>query len=116
MSVTGCSLINQGFIPRTGLSNPIDLFNALALAINKAINGHIVKGIYSIVLRSLAMLVDNNRIPEVTLMAQSYLPSKVYEVAIMAGSYLPMWSQARLQRLGEQLGLYAIVVANEYDI
>ncbi|GKF41146.1 hypothetical protein Tco_0124488 [Tanacetum coccineum] len=28
-------------------------------------------------LRSVAMLVDSNRIPEVALMAQSYLPSKV---------------------------------------
>ncbi|GJR63423.1 hypothetical protein Tco_1505585 [Tanacetum coccineum] len=45
MSVSGCSLVNQGFIPRTELSNPIDLFNALAFTINKAINGYIVKGV-----------------------------------------------------------------------
>nr|GEW14841.1 hypothetical protein [Tanacetum cinerariifolium] len=42
MSVSGCSLINQGFIPQTGLSNPIDLFNALAFTINKAINRYTV--------------------------------------------------------------------------
>nr|GEV51953.1 reverse transcriptase domain-containing protein [Tanacetum cinerariifolium] len=30
---------SQGFKPRTGLSNPIDLFNALAFTFNKAING-----------------------------------------------------------------------------
>ncbi|GJU34914.1 hypothetical protein Tco_1183268 [Tanacetum coccineum] len=78
------------------------------------------------------MLVDSNRIPEVALMARSYLPSKVYEVAIMIHleastqeakslnskieELEKQLSQARLQRLGEQLGLYAIVVANEYDI
>ncbi|GKC87986.1 hypothetical protein Tco_1148635 [Tanacetum coccineum] len=36
--------------------------------------------ITSLRLRSVVMLVDSNRIPEVALMARSYLPSKVSEI------------------------------------